>query len=95
MSVPSSSPNPLQFATETGQELFQVLLTRAGERLEGVSDMDRFMALLSAAVVPVAEVLRVPVGRGRDRGATADKLIATSGGMIRSLLEDVIAGAQH
>ncbi len=92
MTLPQSPADPMRFANETGHELFKLLAARGDAQLAQASDLDRFTALLSAALVPVAEVLRWPVARGRDRAAMLDKMIALSNRRLRELLQDVVDG---
>ena len=85
--------NPeMAFANKTGVELFHLLEQRAGEELSPQSPFDRYNAVLGAALIVVANVLREPVERGED----LDKLIAFSSHWLRVFLESVAAkGAEH
>lgn len=79
----------MSFADQTGQELFRLLAQRALEQLAGQSDFDRFTAILAAALIPVAEVLRDPVAQARDPNRMADKMIELSSRQLRGLLQPV------
>jgi hypothetical protein len=56
----------MTFSNEIGQELYQLLEARARERLGGAQPFDRFSAMLGAALIATAEVLRDPAERAVD-----------------------------
>lgn len=90
MTEPTNNTDPMEFADATGQELFALLMQRGRERLPGSEDMARFTALLAAALIPVAEILRNPVERGRDPAATADKMVDVTARNLRALLQPAV-----
>jgi hypothetical protein len=73
------------FADRTGNELFRLLAQRVQAELSEQSDFDRYTAMMGAALIVVAEVLREPVEQGKD----VDELIAFSSRWLRKLLEPV------
>lgn len=73
------------FTDRTGNELFRLLTQRVQAELSQQSDFDRYTAMLGAALIVVAEVLREPVEQGKD----VDNLIAFSSRWLRKLLEPV------
>ena len=85
----------MEFASRTGQELFRLLAQRALEELPGQSDFDRFSALLAAALIPVAEVLREPIEKAQDPNRMGDKLIELSSRQLRELLEPAAGKARR
>jgi hypothetical protein len=72
----------MQFSNRVGQELFELLAKRGSEQLEA-SDFDRFTAMLGAALLAVAEVLRLLIKDGQN----ADKLVDFSARWLRTFLE--------
>ncbi len=82
----------MDFANIIGQELWQVLAQRGHEHLGPPSDMDieRFTAYLSAALIPVGEILRDPIARSRDRAAMADKLVSLASERLRALVQTLV-----
>lgn len=62
----------MAFSNRTGNELFRLLVQRAEEQLSELSDFDRYSAMLGAAIISVAEVLRGPAERGKDLDALID-----------------------
>jgi hypothetical protein len=80
----------MDFAGRTGQELFGLLAQRALEELSQQSDFDRFTAILAAALIPVAEVLRGPIEQARDADKMADEMIEFSSRQLRGLLEPIL-----
>ncbi len=77
---------PMDFSNRTGNELFRLLVQRAQEQLSEQPAFDRYTAMLGAALIPVAEVLRKPV----ERGENLDTLIAFSSRWLRIFLEPVV-----
>ncbi len=73
----------MDFSNQIGNELFRLLVKRATEGLSGRSDFDRFTAMLGAALIAVAEVLRYQVEKGSDVG----KLVDLSSHWLRTFLE--------
>ena len=78
-------PELMDFSNRTGNELFRWLSQRALEELSGQSDFDRMTAMMGAALIAVAEVLRGSVEKGSDVG----KLVDLSARWLRTLLEPV------
>jgi hypothetical protein len=75
----------MDFSNRTGNELFRWITQRALEELYEQSDFDRMTAMLGAALIAVAEVLRGSVEKGSDVG----KLVDLSSRWLRTLLEPV------
>lgn len=75
----------MHFSDRTGNELFRLLVQRAREELSEQSAFDRYSAMVGAALIVLAEVLRDPVERGED----LDKLIGFSSRWLRVFLEPV------
>jgi len=75
----------MDFSNRTGNELFRWLSQRALEELSEQSDFDRMTAMMGAALIAVAEVLRGSVEKGSDVG----KLVDLSSRWLRTLLEPV------
>jgi hypothetical protein len=73
----------MQFSNGVGQELFQLLAKRGTEQLNEASDFDRCTAMLGAALLAVAEVLRLLIKNGQ----SADKLVDFSARWLRTFLE--------
>lgn len=84
----------MDFADRTGQELFRLLARRALDELSQQSGFDRFTAILAAALIPVAEVLREPIEKAQDAGRMADKMIELSSRQLRGLLEPAVSKCQ-
>jgi hypothetical protein len=78
--------NPLmEFSNRIGNELFRVLVQRALEKLPEKSDFERLTAMMGAALIVLAEVLRGPIEEGQD----AEKLIDVSSKWLREFLEPI------
>ncbi len=75
----------MDFSNRIGSELLSLLVKRASEELSEQSDHDRTTAMLGAALIAVAEVLREPIEKGSDVG----KLVDLSSRWLRTLLEPV------
>jgi hypothetical protein len=88
--APSTTHDQMSFSSDVGQELFRMLGQRAEQQLAGMQAMDRFTALLAAALIPVAEVLRLPVEHANDPAATADKMVALCSRQLRELLQQAV-----
>lgn len=79
--------NEFDFSNTTAQELVQLLARRAEERLSAESD--HFAAVLGAALILLAEVLRRPIEEAKDPRQAAEKMIDLSVRWLRELLEPV------
>ena len=78
--------NPLMdFSNRIGGELFALLGKRASEELTEQSDRDRLTAMLGAALIAVAELLRIQIEKGSD----VSRLVDFSSRWLRVLLEPV------
>ena len=84
----------IEFSSRVGQESWRLLAQRALDELSENSDFDRFTALLAAALIPVAEVLREPVEKARDSRGMADQMVAFCSRQLRVLLEPVTGKVQ-
>jgi hypothetical protein len=80
----------MNFSDQVGQELYQLLAKRGLEGLANESGYDRFTALLGAALIPIAEVLRGPIEQSKDRERMANQMIEISSRQLYGLLESVI-----
>ena len=80
----------ISFSDRVGQELYQLLEKRGLEGLSNESGYDRFTALLGAALILVAEVLRGPIEQAKDRERMANQMIEISTRQLYGLLESVI-----
>lgn len=85
----------MEFSDRAGQELFRLLARRALEELSDCSDFDRFTALLGAALIPVAEVLREPIEKAQDANRMTDRMIEIIARQLRGLLEPVTGKGQR
>ena len=83
----------VEFTGRVGQDLFRRLAQCGLDELNEQSDFDRFSALLGAALIPVAEVLRGPIEQARDRSSMADQMVAVCARQLRGLLEPVVNGS--
>lgn len=81
----TDKPDEFAFSNTTGQELVRLLFQRLGEKLS--PEADHFTAALGAALVLLAEVLRVPVVKARDPKQAADEFVANSARWVRELLK--------
>jgi hypothetical protein len=75
----------MDFSDNVGEELFRLLTLRASEELSERSDSDRLTAMLGAALIVVAEVLRAPA----EKAQTIDPLIDFTSRWLRTLLKPV------
>ena len=80
----------MEFSSRVGQESWRLMAQRALDELSENSDFDRFTALMGAALIPVAEVLREPIEKARDSRSMADKMVAICARQLRGLLEPAI-----
>jgi len=80
----------ISFSDRVGQELYQLLEKRGLEGLSNESGYDRFTALLGAALILIAEVLRGPIEQAKDRERMANQMIEISTRQLYGLLESVI-----
>ena len=79
----------MDFADRTGQEMFRLLAQRALDELSEQSGFDRFTAILAAALIPVAEVLREPIEKAQDSERMAEQMIELGSRQLRGLLRSV------
>jgi hypothetical protein len=75
-------PGEMEFSNETGNELYRLLVKRAQEKLGASQPFDRFSAMLGAALIATAEVLREPASQAKD----IEPLIAMCGKWLRMFL---------
>jgi hypothetical protein len=80
----------MEFANTVGQALWMHLAREGHEQLGALSDMDRFSSLLTAALIPLGEVLREPVENSKNPAAMADRLVELAGRQLRSLLQGAV-----
>jgi hypothetical protein len=76
----------VDFSNRVGTELAEVLAKRALDELTEVSSNERFTAVLGAALIATAEVLRGPVEKGTD----VEKVLNFSTRWLRTLLEPAV-----
>ena len=79
----------MEFSDRVGQEAWRLLAQRALDELNENSDFDRFTALMGAALIPVAEVLRGPIEQAQDSNRMADNMVEICSRQLRGLLERV------
>lgn len=77
--------NLMEFSNGVGLELLHMLRQRASDQLSAESDDDRDGAMLGAALVVVAEVLREPA----EKATNIDPLIDFTSRWLRTLLKPV------
>lgn len=77
-----------EFSNATGQELVELLAQRAEEKLPPGADY--FAAVLGAALVMLAEVLRRPIEQAKDPKAAADDMIELCVRWLRNLLQPLL-----
>lgn len=77
--------NMMEFSNSVGLELFRALRQRASEQLSAESDDDRDAAMLGAALIVVAELLREPA----EKATNIDPLIDFTTRWLRMLLKPV------
>jgi len=75
----------MDFSNRIGSELLSLLVKRASEELSEQSGHDRTTAMLGAALIAVAEVLRIQIKQGSD----VSELVDFSSRWLRILLEPV------
>ena len=83
--------NGFEFSHATGQELVELLARRAKEK--SLPESEYFAAVLGAALVLLAEVLRRPIEHAQDRKRAADKMIDLSVKWLRRLLQPLLDNA--
>lgn len=83
------SDQPFDFTNRAGQEMFRLLVERADAELAGASGFDRYTAMLLASIIPVAEVLRDPTAKARDREHFLDDMTNFISRRLRDLLGSV------
>ena len=79
--------NEFEFSNTTAQELLKLLTRRAEEKLS--AEADQFTAVLGAALILLAEVLRHPIEGAADRRRAADAMVDHSARWLRELLKPV------
>jgi hypothetical protein len=81
--------NPqMNFANRVGGDLVHLLAERAREELSGLPDQERLNAMVGAALITVAEVLRGNV----ERGARVESLVGFCSRWLTQLLGQVAEG---
>ena len=78
-----------EFSNRVGADLTVLLDERVKAELSEVSDRDRLTAMLGAALIATATVLRDPV----ERGWNADKAVGFCSSWLKELLEPVSGGS--
>jgi hypothetical protein len=91
MSNSPQASDPMDFANVVGQEMWRLLASRGHEQLSADTNTARFTALLSAALIPIAEILRDPIALSKDRPAMAERLVELSVRQLHALLQGVVA----
>jgi hypothetical protein len=76
-----------RFSNVTGVGVSRFLSERVAERLPSLASQDQFQAMLGAALVAVANVLREPVEAAPDKAKAAEQMIQLSANWLRQLLE--------
>ncbi len=83
------SEDLFEFSNRVGADLTTLLGERVKAELSQVSDQDRLTAMLGAALIATATVLRDPV----ERGWNADKAVGFCSSWLKELLEPVSGGS--
>jgi hypothetical protein len=83
------SEDLFEFSNRVGADLTTLLAERVKAELSQVSDQDRLTAMLGAALIATATVLRDPV----ERGWNADKAVGFCSSWLKELLEPVSGGS--
>ncbi len=83
------SEDLFEFSNRVGADLTAILAERVKAELSQVSDRDRLTAMLGAALIATATVLRDPV----ERGWSADKAVSFCSKWLKELLEPVSGGS--
>ncbi len=83
------SEDLFEFSNRVGADLTALLDERVKAELSEVSDRDRLTAMLGAALIATATVLRDPV----ERGWNADKAVGFCSSWLKELLEPVSGGS--
>lgn len=86
----AAAPDPMEFANTVGQALWMHLAREGHQQLGALTDMDRFSSLMSAALIPLGEVLREPVEHSKNPAAMADRLVELASRQLRSLLQSAV-----
>lgn len=73
----------MEFSNRVGQELYELLQRRSNEDLSDQPDFERHTPMLGAALIPVAEVLRGQVEKGKD----PERLLDFTARWLRIVLE--------
>ncbi len=78
------------FSNRVGNEMFELLRRRSLEQLRDESDV--FSAMMGAALIAMAEVLRRRIEDAPDRALAREKVVEFSAKWLHQLLEPVVAG---
>ena len=82
----------MRFASETGLEIFQLLLRRSESLGNETPFDDMFGAMIAATAVCLANVIRPAVEVAPNRATAADSFIALCTKQTRRMLDPVITG---
>lgn len=80
----------MQFSSETGREIFELLIERSAGLGDETPFDDMLGALMAATAVCLANVLRPAVEAAPDRVSAADNLIALYTRQVRNFLDPVV-----
>lgn len=80
-----------EFMNRVGVEMWDLLMMRADEELEGVPPRERISILVSAALIPVASVWRVPLlaAPPANRESACQQFLELTTKRLRHLLDQI------
>ena len=80
-----------EFMNRVGVEMWELLMQRADKELEGSTPKERISLLLSAALIPVASVLRVPLLAAPvpNRRAACKQFVELTTKRLQNLLDQI------
>ena len=84
------------FMNRVGVEMWELLMLRADKELEGVSPNERISTLVSAALIPLASVLRVPLlaAPPANRPSACAQMVELTTHRLQNLLDQIPDVAQ-
>jgi|GEM_PF-3104928 len=80
-----------EFTNRVGVEMWELLMQRADRELEGVTPNERIGALVSAALIPLASVLRVPLlaAPPANRASACAQFVELTTQRLQNLLDQI------
>jgi len=79
------------FMNRVGVEMWELLMQRADKELEGVSPNERISTLVSATLIPLASVLRVPLlaAPPANRASACAQMVELTTQRLQHLLDQI------